>query len=202
MRDSTLRIMIVDDHPVVREGFAAVLREAGIQVVGMAGNGQEALTLAAELLPEMVLMDIRMPVMDGLAATQALKQQFPALTILMLTMEDSPEYARQAMHAGAAGYLVKHSNADQLLRTIEAVRCGLFVFPPMLAAPQPKTVPLTQREIEVLQWVAKGKQSGEIARILAIETRTVETHRQNIRDKLGLRSVAELTRYAWEHDLL
>lgn len=201
MQDSTLRIMIVDDHPVVREGFAAVLREAGIEVVGMAGNGQEALRLAAELVPDMVLMDIHMPVMDGLAATQALRQQLPALKILMLTMEDSPEYASKAMQAGASGYLVKHSNTDQLLRTIDAVRCGLFVFPPMISAPQPKTTPLTQREIEVLKWVAQGKQSGEIARILNIETRTVETHRHNIRDRLGLRSVAELTRYALDHDL-
>lgn len=206
MENTGLRLLIVDDHPIVRDGFAAVLRDAGMQIVGMAGNGRDALALAAELLPEVILMDIHMPVMDGLMATQALTQQLPQIKVLMLTMEDSPEYAAKAMQAGAKGYLVKHSDTDQLLHAIDTVQRGMFVSPyPPAAMPSTasaNSIPLTPRETQVLVLVAKGKQSGEIARILNIETRTVETHRQKIRDKLGLRSVAELTRYALDHGLI
>ncbi|SEB04950.1 MAG: response regulator transcription factor [Candidatus Thiothrix putei] len=202
MENTGLRLLIVDDHPIVRDGFAAVLRDAGMQIVGMAGNGRDALALAAELLPDVILMDIHMPVMDGLRATQALAQQLPQIKVLMLTLEDSPEYAAKAMQAGAKGYMAKNNcDTDRLLHAIDTVQRGMFVspYPPTTVS---SSSPLTSRETEVLILVAKGKQSGEIARILKIETRTVETHRQNIRDKLGLRSVAELTRYALDHGLI
>lgn len=205
-----LRLMIVDDHPPVRDGFAALLRDAGIDVVGMAGNGQEALDKAAEWMPDMVLMDINMPVMDGLVATRQFRLTQPQVLVVVLTMHDAPEYVAQAMQAGAAGYVLKDGSTDKLLRTLDAVRNGLFVFPPpSFSSPllQPPSVaavkiPLSARETEVLQLVAQGRQSGEIARLLGIETKTVETHRQKIRDKLGLRSVADLTRYALENGLV
>lgn len=196
---TSMRVLIADDHWVVRNGLAALLQDAGMEVVGMVSNGQEALEQAAELQPHIVLMDIDMPVMDGLEATRQLCLTMPEVKVLMLTLHAEPGYIEQAKQAGAAGYALKNDNGDKLLRTINAVGDGLCVSPHVAATRVPSRllVPLSPREKEVVILVAKGKQSGEIARILGIETRTVEAHRQKIRDK-GLRTVADQTRYAIE----
>ncbi|MBI4757380.1 MAG: response regulator transcription factor [Betaproteobacteria bacterium] len=207
MNDS-IRLLIVDDHPLIREGIAALLREGtGVEVVGMAGNGQEAVEMAAQLRPDIVLMDYHMPIMNGLDATRQLRASLADVRVLILTQSDEPEYVVQVMEAGAAGYVLKSEmSQSKLLRTIAAVHDGVFVFPPVQAntpagSRSARDIPLTAREIEVLSLTAQGKSAKEIGRMLKIDARTAETHRQNIREKLGVRTIAELTRYAVENGL-
>lgn len=174
----------------------------------MAVNGCEALEKAGQLKPDVVLMDISMPLMDGLEATRQLRATMPEVRILMLTMHDEPEYVMRVMHAGAAGYVQKDISADKLLSAIVAVHQGISLFPALSHVPDTKNM-LTPRETEVLillvrgtQTPGRGNSSGEIARELDVSTRTVETHRRNIIDKLGARTPLELVEYARKHGLI
>jgi DNA-binding NarL/FixJ family response regulator len=199
-----IRILIVDDHGVVRQGLRMYLAlDPDLEVVGEAGNGAEALRLAHELEPDVVLMDLLMPVMDGIAATEAIRRELPGVEVLALTsvLEDSAVYG--AMRAGAIGYLLKDTEADELCRAIKAAAAGQVQLSPPVAArllrevplpPHPE--PLTERETEVLQQLALGKSNKEIAAVLVIAEKTVRTHVSNILGKLGVASRTQAALYA------
>lgn len=202
----TTRLLIVDDHPLLRDGIAARLREEpNIDVVGQAGNGRQALDQARVLRPNIVLMDIAMPVMDGLEATLRFREEMPGIRILILSMHNEPEYAAKIIQAGAAGYVLKDVSAAELLRAIATVRdgghyfsAGVGIFSAQASAP----IPLSEREIQVLKLIARGQSNKEIARALKLSVRTAETHRQKIRDKLDIHTTAGLTQYAIKHGLI
>ncbi len=209
---SKIRVLLVDDHQVVLEGFVARLtHEPGIEIVGTANNGQQAIERVKESTPDIVLMDFSMPVMNGLEATKLLKTNFPDVKVLMLTMHDSREYIMQVMEAGAMGYLLKEISAEEMVNAIQTVFKGATYFchtaTKSLFQPTEKstiakaTTPLSRREEKVLTLVASGLSNKKIAAQLEISARTVETHRQNIRHKLDIQSVAELAQYASKHGL-
>ena len=204
--------MIVEDHPLMRDGIAALLREQpGIDVVGLACNGLEALEKAGLLKPDVVLMDIGMPLMDGLEATRQLQATLPEIRVLMLTMHNEPEYIMQVMRTGAAGYVLKDISADKLIHAITAVHQGISIFPALQQLPEIENQ-LTARETEVLILLVKGtsrkgnsakaNSAKDIARELACSDRTIETHLKNIYAKLGVRTPLLLVEYARKHGLI
>ncbi|MGD9049281.1 MAG: response regulator transcription factor [Anaerolineae bacterium] len=200
----SIRILIVDDHGVVRQGLRMYLAlDPELEVVGEATNGAEALRLAQELEPDVVLMDLLMPVMDGIAATKAIRRELPGVEVLALTsvLEDSAVYG--AMRAGAIGYLLKDTEADELCRAIKAAAAGQVQLSPSVAArllrevPAPQNPePLTERETEVLRQLAQGKSNKEIAATLVIAEKTVRTHVSNILGKLGVTSRTQAALHA------
>ena len=199
-----IRILIVDDHGVVRQGLRMYLAlDPELEVVGEATNGAEALRLTRELEPDVVLMDLLMPVMDGIATTEAIRREWPEVEVIALTsvLEDSAVYG--AMRAGAIGYLLKDTGADELCRAIKAAAAGQVQMSPPVAArllrevpapPQPE--PLTERETEVLRQLAQGKSNKEVAAALVIADKTVRTHVSNIRAKLGVTSRTQAVLHA------
>jgi DNA-binding NarL/FixJ family response regulator len=199
-----IRILIVDDHGVVRQGLRMYLAlDPELEVVGEAVNGAEALRLAHELEPDVVLMDLLMPVMDGIAATEAIRRELPEVEVIALTsvLEDSAVYG--AMRAGAIGYLLKDTEADELCRAIKAAAIGQVLLSPPVAArlvrevpPPQDPEPLTEREKEVLAELAKGKSNKEIAAELVIAEKTVRTHVSNILGKLGVSSRTQAALHA------
>lgn len=209
---TAIRLLIVDDHVLLRDGIAAILQEQpGISVVGYAQNGRDAIEKVRELNPDVVLMDIAMPVMDGLQATQQIKELWPDVRILILTMHDEPEYVRKIMQAGASGYVLKDVSSDELFCAIQTVNHEGSYFSAGVAkslfrtdATEDVTTDevLTQREIDVLKLIAVGECNKDIARKLDISLRTVESHRLNLRNKLGIQTTAGLTHYALEHHLI
>jgi len=199
----------VDDHAVVREGICSLLaRRKDMEVVGQAADGKQAIAQVAELLPDVVLMDIAMPVMNGLEATQEIVRLFPATRVLVLTQYESKEYVFPLLRAGAAGYVFKRARATELIEAIRAVHTeGAFLPPSITRAVVDDVMQaegtessrqpiLTEREKEVVQLVAEGLSSREIAERLYLSVKTVDTHRANIMEKLGVHSTAELIRYA------
>jgi DNA-binding NarL/FixJ family response regulator len=200
----------------MREGIASLLDiQDGIRVVGTAGNGQEALERAAALEPDVVLLDVRMPVMDGVAAAAALCQQRPGCVVLMLTTFDDEDYIVKALQAGARGYLLKDMPAADLAQAIRLARAGIHQLGPGVAgrlvgalgraaqapaAPQ-TPLPLTERELAVLRQVARGATNREIAAALVISEGTVKNHISSILSRLGLRDRTEAAIYAHEHGL-
>ncbi|MBI3776187.1 MAG: response regulator transcription factor [Gammaproteobacteria bacterium] len=204
--NSTTRLLIADDHPLLRDGIAARLsEEPGIDVVGQASNGHEALDQARVLKPDIVLMDIAMPVMDGLEATRRFRTELPGIRVLILSMHDETEYIAKIIQAGAAGYVLKDVAAAELLRAIATVRGGGHYFSAgvnVFSAAASSSGPLSEREDEILKLIAQGQGNKEIARNLNLSVRTVETHRQNIRAKLDINTTAGLTQYAIKHGLI
>lgn len=210
--DSTIRVVIVDDHQVVLDGFIARLQmEAGIEVIGTASNGLEAINVVRELQPDVVLMDVSMPVMNGIEATSVIREENPNAKVLMLTMHDNREYIMKVMQVGAVGYMLKEISAEKMVQAIKTVNQGstyfcesvtqtLFSQEVTPAAQKPN--PLSRREEAVLKLVAQGHSSKKVASLLNISYRTVETHRQNIKHKLDLHSTAELAKYAVERGLV
>ncbi|WP_371826067.1 response regulator [Photobacterium sp. GJ3] len=213
---TNIRVLLVDDHQVVMQGFQARLdNEKNIDVVATATNGAEALKQAQLHQPDVVLMDISMPEMNGIEATRIFRRDFPAIKVLILTMHDNREYILQVMQAGASGYILKEVSAEEMVQAIEAVHQGgsyfcrlvantLFSAPiePQSALPTSPVIALSRREETILRQVASGKSSKKIALELGISTRTVETHRQNIKHKLNLNSTAEITAYAVKENLI
>lgn len=204
-----IRILVADDHTVFRQGLCALLgRRKGVEIVGQAENGLQAVEAAAALKPDVVLMDIAMPVMNGLEATQAIKQKSPETRVLVLTQYDSKEYVMSLLQAGAAGYVLKLAPIEELLEAIRVVHAQGAFLPPellqtvmqrMVAPPAPAVTPhaiLTEREIEILRLIAEGLTGQEIAERLCISRKTVVTHRANIMEKLGVHNTAELIRHA------
>jgi NarL family two-component system response regulator LiaR len=203
-RRMSVRILIVDDHGVVRQGLRMYLAlDPELEVVGEAANGAEALRLAHEQKPDVVLMDLLMPVMDGIAATAAIRRELPDVEVIALTsvLEDSAVYG--AMRAGAIGYLLKDTEADELSRAIKAAAAGQVQLSPSVAArllrevpAPPLPEPLTERETEVLRELASGKSNKEIAAALVIAEKTVRTHVSNILAKLGVASRTQAALHA------
>ncbi|EGR0100737.1 response regulator transcription factor [Vibrio vulnificus] len=210
--DKPIRVVIVDDHQVVLDGFTARLEmEPEIDVVGTASNGLEALDVVKQHKPDVVLMDISMPILNGIEATRMIKAEWPEAKILMLTMHDNREYIMKVMQEGAVGYMLKEISAEKMVQAIKTVNQGstyfcesvtqtLFTQEIVPAAQRPN--PLSRREEAVLRLVAQGHSSKKIATLLEISYRTVETHRHNIKHKLDLNSTAELAKYALEQGLI
>ena len=199
-----IRILIVDDHGVVRQGLRMYLAlDPELEVAGEAANGAEALRLAHELEPDVVLMDLLMPVMDGIAATEAIRRELPGTEVIALTsvLEDSAIYG--AMRAGAIGYLLKDTQADELCQAIKAAAAGQVQMSPSVAARLLREIrspenpePLTGRETEVLRQLALGKSNKEIAADLVIADKTVRTHVSNILAKLDVTSRTQAVLHA------
>jgi DNA-binding NarL/FixJ family response regulator len=188
-----IRILITDDHPVVREGLAGMLAgQPDFEVVGVAEDGDTAVRLHGKLSPDVTLMDLRMPGLDGVGAIDAIKNQSPAAHILVLTTYDSDADILRAIEAGATGYLLKDTPREELFRAIRATATGESVLAPTVATRlmtrmrAPAEESLSAREIEVLQLVAKGNSNKEIGKALHISTATVKTHLIHIYNKLGV----------------
>jgi DNA-binding NarL/FixJ family response regulator len=192
-----VRLLVVDDHPVVRDGLTGMFSaDPGFEVVGQAGDGAEAVALAQRLDPDVILMDLRMPGMDGLAAITELGRLNVPARVLVLTTYDTDSYVLPAIEAGATGYLLKDAPRDELLRAVRAAAAGQSVLSPAVAtrlvsrvrtpAPPPPAGPLSQRELEVLELVAAGGTNREAAAKLFISEATVKTHLLSIYQKLGV----------------
>ena len=208
----TIRIVLVDDHPLVLEGICSRLNEEpNIEVVGYAHDGKAGLEVIEKQRPDVVLMDVSMPVMDGIEAMEHIKLTMPAVRVLILSMHDDHEYIMRLMKLGASGYVLKDVASEELLRAIRTVYSGNTFISSRASerlfkdrqssTPPPKTV-LTKRETTVVTMIAEGQGNKEIASFLDISVRTVETHRQNIKSKLGIHTAAGLTKYAIEHQFI
>ncbi|MBI4780184.1 MAG: response regulator transcription factor [Oscillatoriophycideae cyanobacterium NC_groundwater_1537_Pr4_S-0.65um_50_18] len=207
-----IRVFLVDDQKIIRQGLKALLQlEPDLEVVGDAENGQVALQQVAALQPDVVLMDVRMPVMDGVAATQAIVQRFPAIKVLMLTTFDEDEYVTAALQQGAVGYLLKDTPSEELAQAIRTVDKGYTQFAPgilqrliskpaVAAPPLPDLPPgfaeLTPREREVLKLIAQGASNREIAQTLYISEGTVKNHVTNLLGRLELRDRTQAAIFA------
>lgn len=202
-----IRLLLADDHPVVRRGIGSWLgQRPNLEVVGEAGDGYEALQKARELKPDIILMDIDMPHMNGLAVTELLRKELPKIRVLILSMHSHADYVVRIMQSGAYGYVLKQAPPDDLVRAIEAVYAGETFFSPDVArialnqfvrgGESPNTLQLTSRECEVLVRLAEGLSNREIAGQLGLGVRTIETHRERIMHKLGIHHVAGLTKFA------
>ena len=216
MSKNPIRVLIADDHALVREGIRRVLDDdPGFDVVAEAADGRQAITRVGETEPDVAILDISMPELSGLEAARRLRDEHPALKILILSMHDESEYVMRAVHAGAAGYLLKDDAGPALLRqAVRAVHAGDSFFSPAVAtrltealrggssgAGDPLGI-LTSREREVLRLVAGGNSNKQIAFELGISRRTVESRRESLMRKIEIRTVAGLTRFALEHGLL
>ncbi len=199
-------VLIVDDHAVVREGLRAIVSaDSSLRVVGQAVNGVDACSQAATLRPDIVVMDLSMPDLNGSDATRRLREVSPASRVVVLTAHEEVAYVRNALDAGARAYVLKRAVLEDLLRAIHVVLAGGLFLDPTLATRSAKTPPadgqalsadLSIREIEVASLAAQGHSNAEIAADLTISVKTVETHKHHLMSKLGLRTRAQLVRYA------
>ena len=214
-----LRILIADDHEVVRRGLSALLQaQEGWEICGEASDGREAVEKAKLLKPDFVILDIGMPNLNGLAATRQLTQHDPNFKIIVLTITDSDHVIREALDAGARGFVLKSDAVRDLVSAIDALQRGQMFFTPRVndlvlagflekgtvsprGAP-PKFPSLTPREREVIQLLAEGKSSKEVASVLNLSTKTAETHRSNIMRKLGFHSIRDLVLYAVKNNII
>lgn len=209
---NTIKVFLVDDHAVVRSGLKALLEsKSNIEVLGEAESGEKALELIPTLNPDIVLLDISMPGMNGIEVAKKLKTALPAIRLIALSMHEDLEYVQGFLEAGGSGYVPKSSLEKQLIDAIYAVSRGEYYAPSKLlselaremAAPNPyRNAKLTERELDVVKQVAQGRTYKEIARVLNIGEKTVATYRERAAEKLGIKSRAELVRWALEHHLL
>ena len=215
MTGTQITVLVADDHRIVREGLVGILTaDPGIRVVGEASDGAEAVEKAAKLRPDVVLLDISMPRLNGLEAARRIREANPSVRILVLTMYDDEEYVLKMARAGVSGYLLKESAASELLAGIRALQKGKLYFGEHaqralqeslqreLKVPEDPYGSLTNREREVFQLVVEGKTNAQVADLLCISPKTVDNHRTRLMDKLGLPSSAELVRFAARHKLV
>ena len=207
MPEPEITVLLVDDHGLVRRGFRRMLEDdAGIRVVGEADNAQEAITLAAELRPRVVVMDFALPGMTGAVAARHILRTAPDTAILILSMHAEASYVEASLEAGARGYLLKNAMDLELVAAVKQVAAGGRVLDPRLgsvAEPSATTHPeLTARELEVLQWIVGGKSNKEIATVLGLSANTVAVHRANLMQTLGIHNTAELVVYAIRQGLV
>lgn len=213
-----VRILIADDHELVRRGLRSTLEERpGWEVVGEAGDGEEAVRQSLKLKPDLLVLDVNMPKQNGLEVARVLKERAPKIRVLVLTVHDSAQVVREIMQAGAKGYLLKSEAGKDLPTAVETVmqdqpfltpsvtNIVLDTFlrsaekPPVV---EPLPVPLSARETEITKLLAQGHSNKDVARQLGISVKTVDTHRTNLMRKLGLHSITELVRYAIRHGLV
>jgi DNA-binding NarL/FixJ family response regulator len=209
-----IKVLVADDHAIVRAGLRALIAaEPSLELAGEAAGGYEAIDLVEKTHPDVLVLDISMPDLDGIAVVKKVKPRYPDLRILILTVHEDEALLREAIRAGASGYVLKRAAEAELVSAIRIVMRGdLYVDPAMLRSLllEEKSIrselqpvePLTPREIEVLKLIVQGYTNRQIADKLCISVRTVEGHRANLCGKLGLRSRVELVRYAREHDLI
>jgi len=209
------KILIADDHAIVRTGLRTLLKEEpSMELVGEATGGYEAIKLIEEMVPDILLLDLSMPDLDGIAVTKKIKPRFPDLHILILTIHEDQAMLREAIRAGASGYILKRAAETELISAINILMRGdMYVDPAMVRELFDETVstqrskseniePLTPRETEVLTYIVQGYTNRQIGEVLNISVRTVEGHRANLSGKLGLQSRVDLVRYAREHGLI
>jgi len=211
-----IRILLADDHTLMRSGIRALLEdEPGLTVIGEAEDGRSAVAQACRLEPDVVIMDIAMPLLNGLEATRQIRQQCPRVRVLILSMHDNEEYIRQVLEAGAMGYILKDAAARELISAIRSVYRGEAVLSPAVtrlviedylrwggARPQDESDGLSPREREVLQLIAEGYTNKQIAEILSISIKTVQAHRNNLMGKLDLHDRGELIKYAIQKKII
>lgn len=214
-----LRILIADDHEVVRRGLMALLQaHEGWEICGEATDGREAIQKTAELKPDVVILDVGMPSLNGLAATRQLTQQYPQCKVIVLTITDSDQVIREALDAGARGFVLKSDAARDLVSAVEALQHNRMFFTSRVndmvlagfldrgqtqaRGEAPRLPKLTPREREVIQLLAEGKSSKEVASVLNLSTKTAETHRSNIMRKLGFHSIRDLVVYAVKNNII
>ncbi len=202
-----ITVLLVDDHALVRRGFRRMLEDdAEISVVGEAGDGNEAVRLACELQPNVVVMDCAMPELSGIEATRRILQKYPEAGILMLSMHSEETLVSQALEAGARGYVLKNAMELDLARAVKSIAAGMTVLDPQVSRPDAlkgeRGGGLTPRELEILQHIVAGKSNKEIATDLNLSANTVAVHRANIMDTLGIHKTAELVVYAIRNGLV
>jgi len=214
-----IRILLADDHHVIRSGLQALFkREKEIAIVGEASDGDQAVQLAKQLKPDVALLDISMPAMSGLDATRRIKEQHPDIKVIILTIHENESYVYQMIRAGANGYLLKNTDKNELLEAIRTVMAGEQFFSPGISRMMvdehfkrvqqghgdihPTIQNLTSREVEVLRHIAQGHTNKEIADMLSISVRTVNSHRTNLMRKLNIHETAGLTRFAVQQGIV
>lgn len=216
MMAEKIRVILADDHTILRDGIRALLAdEAGIQLVGEAEDGRAAVRMACELKPDIVIMDIAMPLLNGLEATRQIKRHLPGTEVLILSMHDNEEYIRQVLAAGAMGYILKDAAARELIEAIKTVRRGEAVLSSAITRlviedylrwggvqPEDENSNLTPREREVLQLIAEGYTNKAIAGILCLSIKTIQAHRANLMGKLDLHDRGELIKYAIQKKII
>ena len=210
---SRARLLLADDHTLLVEGFGKLLEDE-YELVGTVENGRDLLIAAPKLKPDAILLDISMPLLNGIDATRRLRTLVPKSKILIVTMHADPDYVAEAFRAGASGYVLKRSAASELVRAIREVLAGRTYITPLIAGEMldsvrkpaaragARTPTLSTRQREVLQLVAEGRTAKEIGALLSISVKTVEFHKSRIMKELGLRSVADVTRYALRRGLV
>lgn len=196
------RVLLVDDHTLVREGLSKLL-QSDVELVGTASSGGEAVEKAVALAPDVVLLDLSMPGLNGIDATKQIKERAPNVKVIAVTMHNSPAYLRESLKAGMEGFVLKQSAASELAAAIETVMKNERYVTPLLSEANGSSddQALTSRQRQVLRLIAQGCIAKEIAARLAISVRTAEFHRVSIMQKLGLHTTAQLTRYALEHGI-
>jgi len=211
-----IRILLADDHTLVRSGIRSLLEdEPGLDVIGEAEDGRTAVSMASQLKPDVVIMDIAMPLLNGLEATRQIKIQCPDVKVLILSMHDNEEYIRQVLEAGAMGYILKDAAARELISAVQSVYRGEAVLSPAVTRlviedylrwggtrPQDEGDGLSPREREVLQLIAEGYTNKQIAEILSISIKTVQAHRNSLMGKLDLHDRGELIKYAIQKKII
>jgi two-component system response regulator NreC len=211
-----IRVLIADDHTMFREGIRSLLEAGGIEVIAEATHGREAVQKANELEPDLVLMDIGMPIMDGIEATRQIKKENPEVQVLALTMHDNEEYLFQILKAGGSGYVVKKAAVSELILAIQAAYEGKCYLTPSVSRAlvedylrrvkdegvEPSYGSLTNREREILKLIAEGYTNQEIADLLFLSIKTIQTHRAHLMEKLGFHDRTELVKYALRKGLI
>lgn len=209
----TIRIVLADDHGVMRDGLRALLESTpDLRVVGDAGNGRDAVRRVCELKPDIVILDVTMPDLNGLDAAHQIAKACPEVRVIMLSMHNAAEYVYRALQAGARGYLLKDSSGRAVIEAVRAVHTGRRFLSPTIsetliddyvrshAATDPLSV-LSQREREILQLVVEGKSSAEVGALLSLSPKTVETYRSRLMEKLGIDNLPRLVKFALQHGL-
>ncbi len=206
-----IRVLLADDHALVRQGLKTLLEKEGMQVAGEASDGQEAVRLASTVLPEVAILDISMPLLNGLDAARELHRSCPKTKTILLTRHDEDQYVTEALRAGVKGYVLKTQAATDLVQAIDQVcRGGVYLSPGISRAvvdayrskAELATDPLTTRERQVLQLVGEGKSTKDVARLLGISVKTAESHRARLMRKLDIHETASLVRYAIRRGLI
>jgi two-component system response regulator NreC len=206
-----IRVVLADDHELVRQGLKALLEREGFQVVGEASNGQEAVQLVPNVSPDVVILDISMPILNGLDAARELRKSSQTMRTILLTRHDEDQYVTEALRAGVRGYVLKNQAANDLVHAIQQVCRGEIYLSPsisrtvveaFLSKTALPTDPLTSRERQVLQLVGEGKSTKEIAALLGISIKTAESHRTRLMRKLDIHELASLVRYAIRRGLV